>query len=259
MDALAALSPDEAERLAQLLESGRMSLESGALGIKREGFDGAEGIQADFLELTTAGFSGKQAAVVLRALGSTMGKNGNGSTVDLVASGPDAAGLARDTGVVVRDLFASAEKSILVVGFALHDGKTILKVLADRMDAVASLDVTMCLDISRSPGDTSTDEDVLARFAQRFKAKEWPGNRLPKIFYDPRALAAWPAPRAVLHAKCIVVDDRLALVTSANLTPAAQEDNIEIGLLVQEKPTTLAIKRHFDRLIEKGLLRRLGL
>ncbi|MFN8105307.1 MAG: phospholipase D-like domain-containing protein [Acidimicrobiia bacterium] len=36
-----------------------------------------------------------------------------------------------------------------------------------------------------------------------------------------------------LHAKCAVADDHTALVTSANLTGAGLEHNMELGLLVR--------------------------
>ncbi|MBI4703437.1 MAG: hypothetical protein HY744_20175 [Deltaproteobacteria bacterium] len=52
-------------------------------------------------------------------------------------------------------------------------------------------------------------------------AREWPGRRLPQTFCDPRALFARPGPRAVLHARCVVVDGERALVTSTNVAEAA--------------------------------------
>jgi len=45
--------------------------------------------------------------------------------VNLVTSGPDAPGLAnRDTRVVVRELFANAEVSVLVAGYAVYQGQS---------------------------------------------------------------------------------------------------------------------------------------
>ena len=45
--------------------------------------------------------------------------------IDLVTSGPEAPGITnRDTSVVVRELFAHAKKSVLVVGYAVLPGTT---------------------------------------------------------------------------------------------------------------------------------------
>jgi phosphatidylserine/phosphatidylglycerophosphate/cardiolipin synthase-like enzyme len=52
--------------------------------------------------------------------------------------------------------------------------------------------------------------------------------------------------RSALHAKCIVIDGREALVTSANFTEAAQERNIELGLLVRSAEIASRIERHFQ-------------
>ena len=37
-----------------------------------------------------------------------------------------------------------------------------------------------------------------------------------------------------LHAKCIVVDDHWALITSANFTDRGHDRNIEVGVLVDD-------------------------
>jgi phosphatidylserine/phosphatidylglycerophosphate/cardiolipin synthase-like enzyme len=150
--------------------------------------------------------------------------------VTLVASGPEMPGIpVRDTGAVVRELFGAARESLLIVGYAVHQGRHVFRVLAERRDANPELKVRMCLDVSRPPGDTSNASEILGRFAYRFRTSEWPGTRLPEVLYDPRALAPERERRASLHAKC-VVDDMRALVSSANFTEAAQERNLEIGL-----------------------------
>ena len=58
-----------------------------------------------------------------------------------------------------------------------------------------------------------------------------------------------------LHAKVIVADRRDALVTSANLTGAGLLDNLEMGLHIKGD-SARAIVRHFDLLIDEGILER---
>jgi phosphatidylserine/phosphatidylglycerophosphate/cardiolipin synthase-like enzyme len=178
--------------------------------------------------------------------------------IELVTSGPDVAGMTRDTGVVLRDLFARAEQRVLVVGFAVHQGREIFAALADRMCQRPDLVARLCLDIRRAPGDTTRADSLLRRFAERFIRQEWPGPRLPNLFYDPRSLADSEPCRASLHAKCVVVDGVRALIGSANLTEAAQLRNIEVGVVLSGV-IAAAAERHFDALIADGHLRPLAL
>jgi phosphatidylserine/phosphatidylglycerophosphate/cardiolipin synthase-like enzyme len=142
----------------------------------------------------------------------------------------------------------------LVVGFAVHQGREIFAALSDRMHQRPNLTVRLCLDVRRAPGGTTRSETLLHRFAERFIRQEWSGPRLPDLFYDPRSVADGEIHRASLHAKCVVVDGARALIGSANLTEAAQQRNIEIGVVVSGK-TAEAIERHFDALIAGGHLR----
>ncbi len=58
-----------------------------------------------------------------------------------------------------------------------------------------------------------------------------------------------------LHAKVIVSDHSDALVTSANLTKAGFQENLEMGLRIQGDMAG-AIVRHFDLLIDQDILNR---
>lgn len=61
-------------------------------------------------------------------------------------------------------------------------------------------------------------------------------------------------PSGVLHAKAVVADDETVFVTSANLTEAALDRNIELGLLVRDRALALSVSAHFRGLIDRGLL-----
>lgn len=61
-----------------------------------------------------------------------------------------------------------------------------------------------------------------------------------------------------LHAKALVADADVALVTSANLTGHAMMHNIELGLLVTDRAAVTAIVAHVDGLVRKGILIRFG-
>ncbi|MBS1222943.1 MAG: hypothetical protein H6R23_2563 [Proteobacteria bacterium] len=113
----------------------------------------------------------------------------------------------------------------------------------------------LCLDVQRTWQDVTPTVLLLRRFIERFTTQEWPGKRLPAVYYDPRSLACEMGQRASLHAKCVVVDRQVAFVSSANFTEAAQVRNIEVGLLVRIPAIAEALTRHFEALIEAGVLK----
>ena len=68
------------------------------------------------------------------------------------------------------------------------------------------------------------------------------------------AMCDLDGPAGVLHAKAVVADDEAVFVTSANLTEAALDRNIEVGLLVRDRALAASVSSHFRGLIDQGLL-----
>jgi phosphatidylserine/phosphatidylglycerophosphate/cardiolipin synthase-like enzyme len=126
------------------------------------------------------------------------------------------------------------------------------------MDAKPTLHVTLLLNIQRKRGDNTASEQLVRRFADRFWKTDWPGSSHPNVFYDSRALDL-EGPGGVLHAKAIVADDEAVFVTSANLTEAALDRNIELGILIRDRPFALTISGYFRHLIDRNLLKPLPL
>lgn len=141
---------------------------------------------------------------------------------------------ARDTRQVYEELLGSAERSVLACTYAFFDGPKAFDVLARRMDEIGDLKVILLLNIQRKRGDTTTADQLVRKFTDRFWGADWPGSRRPSVFYDPRALDL-DGPSGVLHAKAVVVDNEVVFVTSANLTEAALDRNIEVGVLIRER------------------------
>jgi phosphatidylserine/phosphatidylglycerophosphate/cardiolipin synthase-like enzyme len=163
--------------------------------------------------------------------------------VELVLTGPNT-GTGRDTGVVVRQLFREARTSVWVCGYKLYNARVLFVDLAR-----PELRVRMLLDLGEAEGQS--EEAAVRRFLNDFRRWHWPeGHALPEIWYDPLSLLPHGEHRAVAHAKCIVTDNRYLFVSSANFTEAAQNRNLETGLLVES--STLAA-----RMVEflEGLIR----
>jgi phosphatidylserine/phosphatidylglycerophosphate/cardiolipin synthase-like enzyme len=257
---LAQLRAGELAAVGEAMSAGRLPPPYTGLGLARLVVVGADQAAAALHELWASGMASAHIALLLSSIAAERRQaESERQRIDLVATGPDTALGARDTAVVVRDLFLGAKASVLAVGFAVHGGRQVFSTLAERLDLDPTLDVVLCLDIARAPGNTSADAAILARFAEHFRTKEWPGKRLPRIYYDPRSLRAGPTGRTSLHAKCIVIDQARALVTSANFTEAAHQRNIELGLLVVMPDVAALIARHFEAMIAQGVLVRLPL
>lgn len=255
-DTLAGTSTDELLRVANLIEAGLLTFPPDALALRDHVSQKQVANLAECLaKLARQDMRSEQVALLLRAYAA-----GRKSTdhviqpIEIVVSGPDVAGGARDTGVVMRQLFGIAQKRVLAVGFAVHQGKAVFKTLADRLDNDDAFDAVLCIDIRRQPGDTSLEREILLRFANQFANEEWPGKRLPRVYYDPRSLQSNGWTVSSMHAKCVVADGQQALVTSANFTEAAQERNIELGLLIDANTIAGRIEGHFNSLIDSGFL-----
>lgn len=245
--------------LATALRAGRLGSPYTSLSVQRVlGDSVASEVAAELQELHDSGMSASGVAQGLDLVaGSVALRPRVDDVIDLVTTGPEVGGVTnRDTVVVVRELFAKAEQSILVAGYAVHQGQKIFRALADRMAERSDLRVRLFLDIQRRAGDTSASSELLMRFAHRFRTAQWPiGSPMPDVFYDPRSLDAAPGKPVALHAKCIVVDNQHVFVSSANLTEAAQQRNIEVGLLVHSPLVAERLQRFFQSLIGAGQLK----
>ncbi len=183
--------------------------------------------------------------------------NGGARPIELVWTGPETSvSYSRDTSVVVRELFESAQRRLLVSTFVVWQGETIFAPLARRMDALPELHVQLFLHVGRDRRDTRHESEILREFAAEFR-KEWPGTRRPDVYYDPRALAQEGKDRATWHAKCVLVDDEVSFVTSANFTEWAQMRNVEAGVVVRDRQFTAQLRAQFDGVVQAKQVARL--
>jgi len=255
-EALLSLSPTELRTLAASVRSGRLCAPYSASSLGRYVAEPTAAlVSAHLQELSDTGMNPVATGYSLDLLASARSETASiDDLIDLVLTGPPIAGAEnRDTGVVVSDLFRQAEETILIAGYAVYQGQKVFRALVERMVERPSLKVRMLLDIQRKPGDTSSSAELIRRFAHRFQTEEWPhGKPFPEIFYDPRALSTVRSKRAALHAKCVVADSRDVFVSSANFTEAAQERNVEIGLLLHSTSVAENLTRFFDALCATG-------
>ena len=219
-------------------------------------------------DLEAHGFGPTQTALLLRTLAAERRQQRTvRERVELVWSGPDAPGTApRDTAVVIRGLCRGARRSVLVANYAFdraRDGEPLLRAralwqpLADVMDARPDLHVRIFANVERDDRPRSSHLDHAGwvnRFRAHFIDHLWPGRRLPNLYYDPRSLADDPGERAILHAKCVVIDAAQVFLTSANFTQAGQRRNLEAGLRLDDPALARDLTAQFDALLQTGAL-----
>ena len=77
-----------------------------------------------------------------------------------------------------------------------------------------------------------------------------PGPLRDELALDQDIRTAWLA-------KCVLVDDEVALVTSANITEWAQQRNVDAGVLVRSRHFTRQLRSQLDALVDLKQVRRL--
>lgn len=256
---LAGVSRAAIETIARTLADGRLSgpYNAGVLSRYAPKVD-LSGLAAELNRLEGAGLPPAHIAEVLFAVvAERKFREAASDRVELVWTGPEIPGSqSRDTSVVVRELFATANRTVLISSYTVFLGKEVFEPLAVRMEEIGDLRVLLFLNV---PPPTGTDfvPDAVARdHFREFLKKNWPATREPELYYDRRALAKKADEKGVIHAKCIVVDGHTALVTSANFTEAAHARNIEAGALVRDPAFASSLEQQFVSLVSSGALTR---
>nr|WP_240807666.1 DISARM system phospholipase D-like protein DrmC [Polyangium spumosum] len=164
----------------------------------------------------------------------------------------------RDTREVLDGLFAKAERQVLISTYVIHNGRSVFAPLARRIRERPGIEVELYVNLPSRTGLPADERADVAAYRETFAREHWPEDLLlPAMYYDPESRKL-DASRASLHAKCVVVDARWAFVTSANFTEAAQERNIEAGVLLDHPRVAEALAGRFRALREAGRLRVLG-
>jgi phosphatidylserine/phosphatidylglycerophosphate/cardiolipin synthase-like enzyme len=231
---LAELPADQLAAVSDALHNQWLTIHSSTSAIAELIGNYASHVSAAFDILQKHGFTNTQATLLFETINTAKkAEIKNHTRADLVISGPDVPGIpTAATEAVVQSLFQEAQTEIILAGYAFHNAKLILEPLSKRLQSKPALSIILHVDISRGFHDTSTNENIVARFANVFWKKHWPWTPRPVVFFDPRALMVDPKIRACLHAKVIIVDRLKLLITSANFTEAAQRRNIEAGIVL---------------------------
>ena len=190
-----------------------------------------------------SGLSAKEIASALVSAAETAERLFAENTVDILWTGPTT------TAVPVRrmeqslcELVDSAREKLLIVSFVAYKTEKVYGAI--RAAIGRGVHVSFLTEASKEHGG-SLDVD--------------PSDLLKKQF--PEAdFYRWENPDsshpAVVHVKCAIADECKALVTSANLTGAAMENNMELGLMISSHRVASRMATHFSALITEHILKK---
>jgi cardiolipin synthase A/B len=177
-------------------------------------------------------------AGVLDGAAATAERSHKRQSVEVVWTGPSSDVLtSRFTAATVTDLIAESRRELLLVSYMVHRDR----VLTDALTAAAGRGVTITLVYERHEDNRQFSSEAVPFPGVEAIRLHWPRGSRPS--------------RAALHAKVIVVDDRVALVGSANLTGQAMDANLECGILIRGGSQPRAIRDHITGLTVAGILR----
>lgn len=185
------------------------------------------------------------AALALRAAARAVEIESADRAVEIAWTGPSTTAVpVRRVDQVLYELIGNATRELVVVTYAAYRAERALAEIAHASRRGVS--VNFVLELGQHSGG-KVSFDLLAQFKNAVP--------LARIYY-------WPLDRrrrndrggyGSMHAKSVIADRHLALVSSANLTDHALDLNIELGFVVgRSVAERLAI--HFDQLIVQGEL-----
>lgn len=154
----------------------------------------------------------------------------------------------RRTEQVLYDLIRCAERKLTITSFGIFQIPRLVETLEQALERQVALRILLGDRETNSEQDIDRQRHQLGPVvASRASLLQWPGGRRPRDELGHAGL---------MHAKAAVADSRIAFLTSANLTEAALERNMELGVLIRGGTLPASIDRLIDALLETGELQR---
>lgn len=188
----------------------------------------------------------REVAAAMRASGMTASLALAHEQIDLVWTGPSTSLIpTRKTEQVMRELIDSATSRLFLVSYVFVNATAVVDALNGAIKRGVSVRV------------------LLEAHSQHGGAVSVDGLSAMRAAVPLAELFTWkPADRAKttgsmsasVHAKCAVADHKNAFVTSANLTSAAMERNMELGILVRGGSTPYRLHSHLDALVTTAVV-----
>jgi cardiolipin synthase len=165
-------------------------------------------------------------------------------SVDLAWTGPRT-GLVpvRETSQVLIGLIDEAFDRVFLVSFVAYGVGPIIEALQRAVLRKVRLRILLEKYSARGGRVTTDSASTLKRLVPAAMIYEWSQEVVEGEY-----------PGSV-HAKCAVADGKVAFITSANLTEAAMERNMELGVLLRGGASPRLLEQHLEALITARLVR----
>jgi len=172
--------------------------------------------------------------------------------IQLVWTGPDLLGAeSRDSARALEELFAAATETVLMAGYNFRPGAH-FEALARAARAQPALRVEVFAHVFTDRHATVSDALDAHDRSLRAALRDVPPRQVTAYRPSPALLEETREGRFHLHAKCVVVDARRVLVTSANFSYTAQEKNVEAGVALDDRRLAARLRAQFDALVKRG-------
>lgn len=236
------LHPDAVERIAAAISRLPGSTDSGRLGSC--GLHGrALGLLVRILDewRLSGGLTPGELAAALRSAATIARTIETRQSLELVWSGPDTSLVpVRKTEQVLLEVIRGAQRGLFLVSFVAYEVPSVIGALKAAIDR--GVRVEALLELSQDQGGKISTDSV------SMMKKAVPEATVYIWGPDGNKGGAGSASGAV-HAKCAVADGEIAFVTSANLTKAAMERNMEMGILVKGGHLPEQLEGHLKSLV----------
>jgi phosphatidylserine/phosphatidylglycerophosphate/cardiolipin synthase-like enzyme len=170
-------------------------------------------------------------AAVLRGIAAAA--HAGGTDIRAVWSGPTFAGDGDHTTAAVAHLIDEAVDDVFASTYSASSSSMYVKAL---WRAVArGVKTTVLVEPKLNDGKTAA--------------------RLQEHLYGARFLGFRPGPDGgVQHSKVVIVDSHVAFITSANLSEAAHEKNLEAGVVIRDADFASNLRQRYAALLQAGHL-----
>jgi len=168
--------------------------------------------------------------------------------VELVWTGPKTGLIpTRNTEQVILEVIDFAKSDIFLVTYVFYNASSIINALNNAIEK--GVQVGVLLESSTEHGGTVRGDSVQAMADAVLNATIY--------VWDPdRRKSDGDVLSAAVHAKCAVADGELAFITSANLTTAAMERNMELGVLLRGGTAPGRLRDHLNALVTTQMIRK---
>ena len=184
---------------------------------------------------------GAELAAALRAGQATALRTGRFGRQELLWTGPATATVPiRQTEQALIQVIQFAKRDLFVVSFVAYAVPTVMEALLDAQERNVVLN--FLLEQSQDAGGKVTTDSIA-----NLRAK------LPTAHFHIWKQAGSDTPAAV-HAKCAVADGELAMITSANLTGKAMNENMELGILLNGGSVPKQLSDHLHALVTEHII-----